>query len=255
MELDDTLKIQINKYLTGELSEADVTNFEVLLQKDEALRQQVELYKDLDDTLSATATSEKDFDKIEGLLNNLGDEFIVGEPKKEETPIVPITETKSLKNIIRYLIPFTAAAAALLLFTTFFSGDVDPKKLANANYQIYDVSFTTKSEATDLSQAEQLYNNEKWAVARDLFIKYPNNIKAQMAKANCEYQLQKYDDAIKTFTPIVKNKTDYSESAAWYLALTHLQKEDKVAAIAALNKITNDNRFYKKAQKLLRDLE
>jgi len=256
MELDDTLKIQINKYLTGELSEADVTNFEVLLQKDEALRQQVAFYKDLDDTLSATAKSEKDFDKIADLLDNLGNEYIVANSSDNEVVKQNTTiETKKPQaSIIRYLFPIAAAAAAFFLLPMLFTGDVSPQELANKNYKVYEANFSTKNTVTDLSKAEQLYNNKQWAVARDLFMKYPNNTKAQITKGNCEYQLQKYDDAIATLLPIAAANNDYSESASWYLALSYLQKDDKAKAFDALENITNGSSYYNKAQKLLKKL-
>lgn len=273
MELSDTLKIQVSQYLNGELNEKELTEFEALLAQNEKLSQQVDLYKDLDDTMIASAQSEKDYAQINDLLSDLGDEYIIADNNKMEDatnhlkhnkqttlnnskPIEPANATgKSSKSVIRYLIPVaTVAAAAILLFPILFPGDVDLKNLANNNYETYMANFTTKSETTDLSDAEKLYNKKEWEKAITKFNQYPDNVKAQIAKGNCEYQLKQYDKAISTLTPIVDNG-DYGASASWYLALTYLQKENKTEATISLNKAKVDKRYESKANKLLKQLK
>jgi len=112
MELEDTLKIQVNRYINKELSGVELAEFEALLKNDNALQKQVEFYKDVDATITASANSKKDFGKIANLLDDLGDEFIIGEVKIEEPILTSTTQPKATKSIIRYLIPLTVAAAA-----------------------------------------------------------------------------------------------------------------------------------------------
>jgi len=266
MELDDTLKTQVNQYLNQELAGAELSNFEALLQKNEDLRQQIALYKELDDTMTAASTSEKDFEQIGHLLDGLGDKYIMAENNIQEEYTVKsksLNENENPKGIIRYLIPIAAVAAAMLLIPIILpdSNLTMPELADKYDDEVYAVS-SLRGSASDLKEGEGLYSTGKYSEALIKFNEYLENTvpnkqkeKVQLLKGNCEYQLGSYEKAVTTLKPIADSQTDRSSIAAWYLALAYLQLENETNAIKYLNLAAKNKAYEKNVTKLLKQLK
>lgn len=261
MEISDSLKIQINHYLSGELVGKDLLDFEATLANNPSLQEQIDFYKTVDDTLNATLSYQKEDKEMAPLFDSLADEFIIGDTVKKEEHFnekeitEPTTSASNKKPLIRWLIPaagLVAAAMALLMF--FPMGKQNPATLADHYYSIYDASFAVRGDANELSKAGNYYNNNNWEDALVIFNQYPKNLKAQLAKGNCEYQLKKYNNALLTFQKIADGNSEYAESAAWYTALCFLQTGQKTEANTYLKKVSDQSKYYQQAKKLLRKL-
>lgn len=259
--MDNKNNITISKYINGELTGAELTAFERLLQQDKALADEVNFHKLVDETLAENyrATSELDDNEqleFEGILSKvMNSEEISGSTIHE-------SETQASSNIFRKLIPFAAlaAAAALLLFF-WLGGDSqnENSNLADDYYSQsqYEYSFSTMGHGdNNLIEAEKAYKAGDYNKAINIFKNYPDDLRAQIAKGNAEYNLMKYDEAVKTFEKIRNSKNvSFRNYANWYLALTYLKKDNKNQAIELLKQLPKNADFYKQAQELIKELE
>jgi len=263
-------EIEIDEYINGELSGEALTAFEDKLKKDKTLQAQVKRQKEIHNMLLVSKGYQKENAEMEVFLKQLTNKYISkdspsNKPKNvvdlEPTEMLDATNTgevdlpNSKKTLMRWLIPAaTLAAAAIILFTLFPFGEVDNPTYANKYYQPYEVNFTVRGEENELSKAGKLYQAKNWEAALANFNKYPENLKAQIAKGNCEYQLGQFDKAITTFKKVASGISSYAESAAWYTALCYLQKDNKDAAIMYLKKIGEQPDCTQKAAQLLKEL-
>jgi len=256
MEITDELKETIELYINGELENIKTQEFEAKLRQQPGLKAKVDEHINLHKQLIEKGAYYAKRDALKEKMKSWGAEHFKQEPGLKAAAQRNVEDyKKSSKSIIKYLIPVAALAAALILIPVFFPGNVSPQNLANTNYEVYDASFTTKSEVGDLSQAESFYNDKKWQKAINIFSQHPNNPKAQIAKANSEYQLQQYDKAIATLQPVVKKHPDYSDAAWWYIAMSYLSKQNKIKAVDALGSISEDSRFYEKGKNIIKQLD
>ncbi len=260
MEISDDLKIQINQYIGGDLAGKELLDFEATLADNPSLQEQVNFYKTIDDTLNATLSYQKEDEEMAPLLDSLADEFIIGNTSTEansihEKEIIKPSKISDKKPMIRWLIPVTGlAAAALVLLMLFPAGEQNSGILADNYYALYELSFAVRGETNDLSKAGKLYHNQNWEAALSIFNQHPENLKAQIAKGNCEYQLKQYDKALLTFQKVADGNSAYAASAAWYTALCFLQTDRTTEAQTYLKKVTDQSKYHQQAKELLSKL-
>jgi len=261
MEKGKDIKIRIDKYIKDELNGDSLIAFEDQLKADKNLQNDVRWHKQIHETLRASKGYKKQDDEMHAYLNQMANEFILQEtPSKEKNfehkleygENVHTIETTQKGSIIRWLIPAAAlAAAAVVLFMLFPFGQTDLPTYANNYYQPYEASFTVRGEANDLSKAGKLYEEKNYNAALAIFNNYPNNLKAQITKGNCEYQLGQFDEAIITFKKMADTNSFYAESASWFLGLSYLQKDNKAEAIHYFKKVGKGSAYSKQANQLL----
>jgi len=239
--------ITISKYINGELTGAELAEFEKLLSQDKALNDEVNFHKVVDETLSKNYQAIKSIDEserleFEGILSKVMGGEIINKPE------VPSS------GLIRRLWPLAAlaAAAAVLFFM------ISSPNLSSVTDQYYFPYQYNPDPILGPNEGIKAYENKDYQTALDFFNNNPSgDLKQQFAKGNAEYNLEKYDDAIRSFDEI-KEKTgnpSFKNYANWYLALTHLKKKDKKLAIKRLKELPKDADFHTQAQELLKKLE
>jgi len=131
----------IEKYIQGELSGNELTEFEASLEKDEALRKKINFYQYSMSVLSknkALTKVDKDkLTKINPILDELRDKYFINKAAKTD---IPQEETKSKPTVIKRLLPFAALTAAAALLAFFFLQPLQNPpnpQIAENNFKIY----------------------------------------------------------------------------------------------------------------------
>lgn len=261
--MDNTNNITISKYINGELTGAELAEFEKLLQQDKAFNDEVNFHKIVDETLAENyqATSKiNDSERLEfeGILSKVMQRDLVTELEEDDlneqsTP----NDTVTSNTLIRRLIPFAAlAAAAAILF--FMMSPPNLSNLADQNYTHYNYDADHTLGPGDLEEGINAYDNKNYKKALPIFNEnLTGDLKLHLAKGNAEYNLGKYEEAIETFNGVIERTgvASYRNYANWYIALTYLKKKDKNQSIKLLKKLPENSDFYNQAQDLIKELK
>lgn len=254
---------QIDEYISGQLTGKALADFEVQLLTNKALAEEVELYKDVGETLTTNYAYEKEDAELKQLFNKLGKDYFPKEEVVEKTINVEQDNTKvvQLETVtgkkdsggssgIRWLRPIIGLAVAALIALLIFQPW--QRSLIDSYYEPYALNVTqrTGDDMAALIQAQKAYNSGDYASALPVFEQYSDNAQVQLAKGNAAYNLGKTDEAIATFQQVASGNSVYVPAANWYLALAHLKQEQPEKAKAALGNIPEDSSYYAKAQEL-----
>lgn len=267
MELN-TNEININRYINNELSGEELNAFEAELQQDIALQKKINFHKEVDAVLYDKMAPVKEFKEEEALLlptlNELGEQYFLKDKKEEETrTIEPTSEAKPKSGIVKRLIPFAtlvAVAAVLLFVIAPWKSNLTNPQLATKHFEAFDLEYimSEKDDLTIYDQAKKAYHSKNYLEALPLLNQYlktnPNSPKALLAKGSTEFKLNQLDEAIKSFK-LTAGHSSYKAIAHWYLALTYLKKDDKVAAKESLQQIKKGEENHEEAQKLLKKID
>jgi len=252
---------QIEKYIKGELSSTEAQSFEQELSGNSALKEEVALYKDVENALSKQFKFEAEDAAVETTIAQLSKKYVAQNVKNsvnkpQENKAEEVENSKG--SIIRRLLPLTTlAAAAALLFFFFnpFNNKISPALLAVQNFELYqlDASMGSSDVKATWQEAIKNYRAENYVVAInkfDLFLKdNPNNKEALLAKGCALLKLNKTDLAIQTFQQINNSKT-----ANWYLALSYLKNDEVTKAQPILEGLLDNKKYGAKAKAILHDL-
>ena len=237
----------IDEYLNGEMDEATQSAFELQLQKDAALQQELSLQK----TLRA-GIKDKGNQLLKEKLKAIHKEEIT---QKTDTPIVPLYRR----------LPFLAAAAsiALLIAVYFFLRQPTPGNdaLFAANYEPYQIGLVqrgTQQEA--LTQADQLYRagsfDQAAPVLESILEVDPNLPKVRMALAISYLEMNQDELAKEQLNQIYDNPL-YTDKVQWYLALIFIRNNQIDQAQSELEKLVQDqnSNYQSRANQLLNQLK
>lgn len=266
MEIDH---YNIEKYIQGELAGNELMEFEVLLEKDEALLKKVLFYQYSMSILSKNQASkevgEDKLAKINPILDELRDKHFIYKTAKTE---IPQEETEPKPTIIKRLLPFTALAVAAALLIFLFLPQLQNKsnlEIAEHNFEPYPLSTNRMGNGGDADKlfkdAQRNYNNGNFEEANkkfDAFLKEkPKAPEVWLAKGSSAFALNKINVAINSFKKVIKIDDGgiNHPNANWYLALCYLKKDESEKAIYHLKKIKEGADNYVEAKQLLQLLE
>jgi len=261
---------QIEKFIKGELSEAELKKFKEELNTNAELKKEVMLYQDVEISLSEIFKYEKEDKTLKATFNEFGKKYALEySTNKEETQVdnagvlleTKVEEATNRPTITRRLFPLAAlaAAAALLLFLfNPFTNQVSPTQLAEQNFTPYQLdAFMGDDNNTEIEwkNAVKYYRAEDYENALQNFNIFlqsnPNNKEALLAKGNAQLKLNQTNAAIQTFQQVGNN----SEAAKWYLALAHLKNDEVKKAKPFLQSLTGKATYGKKAKALLKAIK
>lgn len=250
----------IERYLAGELNEAELRAFEAKMAKDAAFREEVEAHKELQQLLVLNEINEFKA-KAKGML-------------KEER----IEEQKQTKNTTKvYRLPTWFKAVALLLLlvgmglliylnSASISNTQKTPQILAANYfeapaNLYGINIT--KSATNpvnkqwLAKANQAYQAKDYQSVIQQLEKLSESDTVAMANGLCYYELKNYSEAISHFQAVKQMKESlFSTKATWFLALTYLQNNQTEAGIKLLKELEAAKvGYHRKATSLLEALD
>ena len=234
------------EYLQGILKGEELEKFELQLQEDASLKEELELYKSV-----RTAQANKPLNEFENLLETVQTEYA-----QEETVQPNIKKSPSIQ-IWRW-----AAVGLLLLglglyFTS--SNQTQTPEVLYAEYAKHDFSFQELSTETDLTQIQNSLKEEDYESAiskiKQYLIEQPNAAEIKLAKGIALLETNQFDFAKTTFQSLGEQHPLYKSESDWYQALTYLKQKDINQCRSFLSKIPNSSSRFTDTQKLLNALK
>lgn len=233
---------KIEQYLNDELTLQERQDFEQQLIADEQLRNDFELYNNINSTMSALPNE----DALRQTLQQMNQKYFAGEA---------VVKKGTFKKWL------AIAASLIFIIAVSFYFLMRNKPSAEQLYaqfaQHSNLNIQLRGTATDslAQQAAAIFNNKEYNNALPLFEKYlqqqPGDIQMQFSEAICYLETGKPKEAEKIFTAIAGGQTAYTETAKWYLALTALKENDFDKCRNDLNNIPNSSPYFTKAKALL----
>ena len=246
--MEELKYITFENYLKNELTETERIAFETKLQSDADFKQEFEIYKALDTSLSSKFKNEASEQELRKTLTNLGNQFI-----KEEKLTKKKSKVISLFNYKKLLV---AASIALLIgFFIFKNGN--PVYSDFSNHSNLELVVRGDSNETIL-KAQDAFNNKNYKTAfaqlTVLEAEFPNDIEIQLYKGICLLELNKFSQAETIFDTISSGNSAFSTKATWYKALSLLKQEQFEACKEVLKTIPESAEEYELAKKVLKKL-
>ena len=246
--MEELRYIEFESYLKNELTEIEKIAFEEKLQSDADFKQEFEIYKALETSLSSKFKNEESEQELRKTLTNLGTQFI-----KEEVSTKKKSKVISLFNYKKLMV--AASIAILISFFIFKNGNPVYSDFANHT----NLEFTVRGDNNQtITNAETAFNakNYKTAFAQltVLEAQFPNDIEIQLYKGICLLEMDKFSQAETIFETISRGNSAFLTKATWYKALSYLKQEQFEACKNTLKTIPESAEEYTQAKKLLRKL-
>jgi len=241
----------IERYLAGEMDQAEKDWFIKELEGNKDLRKEVDLRRRTDSVL-----------QNQNILN-LRSRLAAIEKQRAE-PLPEISGTKR-RTGIKY-----AAAIAILLIAGSSILMLRPRSLTGSEiiekyYRPYEVPSTTRSGAIvsfeDYNTALEYYNIGEFRMAAVYFSKVlgrePDNMGSALLNGISNYEIKNYPEAEGSFKKVINDDNSYFvDHAQWYLGLCYIQTGETQKAKDQMSIVFNSNSIYsKKARKILRALK
>ena len=227
----------IERYIAGEMNDAEQNWFLREIEGNTRLREEVELRKKTDKVL-------KIHDIIQ-LRNKLS------EIEKNREHRVP-----SKASGRRLPIGIAAAVAGLIILGSiafFGSRHLTSDELISQYYKPYDgisVSRSLQTDAsTNYSTGIDYYNIHDYKNAALYFSKVlasdPDDMESTMFYGTSSFEEKNYPEAKKSFSKVIDNNNNlFIEDAEWYLALCYLKSNEMKKAVDELTIIKNSRSIY-----------
>jgi tetratricopeptide (TPR) repeat protein len=245
----------IDKYVEETLSESESESreFEILM-KDFEFRQDVKLYKEIDDVLSDHETQlfKKQLEKIHN------ESFA---PRRKVKKFFLSAKTFKVAAVISFFLILSAVVFNFFLkpthvspdklFTIYYQPDESIMVVRSGNSNMDDkmVQACKKMESRDYEGALMIFN--------EILSKDQTNIPVHYYTGISYMETVRFKDAIKPFQFVIDNRKNlYFERAQWYLGLCYLKINDKDSAINKFREISKSGSSYKeKASEILKNIE
>ena len=239
----------ISSYLDGTMSSEEARAFEEQMLQDAELKQEVELYKDVNQTLKMKLHPDENEKALRNIMQELKGEYFAEE--KSQTRIVPFRSRR-----------WMAAIAAVLVMAVMLTVWSPWKKqdLYGKYSEITMPGVVERGSATDslFKHAVEYFNDKKFHDAIPYFEKI---LKADKQNAMVQYfhgiallQSGQPDKARTTFIQLYSGSSLFKYDAAFFMGLSYLKEKNKQACKEWLNNIPADAGQYKKAQELMKEL-
>ncbi len=244
--MEDQNYILFEDYLTGMLSNAEVTDFNNRLKNDEEFHSAFNTYKECSTYLEHKIQNQKASAEFRSNLKSISNKHF--EAQSTSTKIIRFTPW-------HYGI---AASFALLMGVFLFNSFSNPTYKDFANYD--NISLTVRgSNAENLANAEHAFNAKNFAEAETYFTllleKENNNRELQLYAGIVFIELNKFDEADSLLSVLSKEPTAYSSKASWHFALSKLKQKKYSVCLQILKTIPEGADDFESAQKLIKKLD
>jgi tetratricopeptide (TPR) repeat protein len=241
----------IERYLAGEMDEAEKEWFSKELEGNKDLRKEVDLRRSTDAVL-----------QNQNILNLRSKLAAIERQRAEPSPEISGTRRRSG---IRY-----AAAIALLLIAGSGILLLQPRSMTGSEiiekyYSPYEAPSTTRSGAIvsfeDYNTALEYYKIGDFRKAAVYFSKVldrePDNMGSALLNGISNYEIKNYPEAEGSFKKVIVDDNSYFvDHAQWYLGLCYVQTGETQKAKDQMSLVDKSNSIYsKKARKILRSLK
>lgn len=229
----------LNGSLTGEKKEA----FEQELARNEALRSELSLYQEINQTLE-----DKELRKFSTQVLAASEDHFNALSSTRKRPFLAPRMAISI-----------AASFIVLLFAAYWiwfrTPSLDHQGLY-AEYAQHDYSISERQSESELNRAEQLLKSGEFAQAIPILKNYlekeEDAADVQLLLGIAWLELDSTDAAATTFRQLKTAHPLFANEASWYLSLTHLKKNNLDSAIINLNTINSKSSRYNDSQDLIK---
>lgn len=231
----------IDNYLSGELDDAGMLNFQAELKENKALAMEYQLEVDMTDILA-------DADILDFKAKCI-------EAQKEVN-----IQQKNSARVIQMVRKYWYAAASIVLIIIIAGGlyllnpaGYSNERLFKMYYKSGETISVSRSGNVNMVEALIQFSKKDYQSASDLFDKIlttdPNNIAVKYYSGISNIEIKNYPKAIDMFKEIIADKNNlYVENAQWYLGLTFLINEQNNEAINEFELIANKSDHYYNSQ-------
>lgn len=236
----------IEKYLRGELAGDELRSFENRLQTDEEFASEIELYKEVEHTISSRTVNREEKNRLSNTLNSLGKEYIsTSAPQK-----------KKVISLFNYKPWLVAASIAVIIWASVLFNSQPRYK----NYAVHPVlELTVRGTSNDaITLAENDFNSSDYSAALQdidkLLLQQPDNTELLFFKGIALLELDRYAESEAVMETLKNGTSVFKYKAVWYLALSKLKQKNYDQCKAILMEIPESAEDYGAAQKLLKKL-
>lgn len=236
---------KISRYVDGEMTGDELQSFEQLLLQDNALKREVDQFKEVNDTLKTNLHPDEGELALRNTLEKLQQQYF-----KQQTKVISI-------NKYRKWLAAAVAAAAILVILLWSPWKQD---LYRQYASIEMTSSAVRGPEADsiLQRATENFNEKKFAEAIPLFEALvqlkPESAYTRLHFAIALLESNQIERSRKELTTLYEGNSLFSYDAAFYMALSYLKEKDKIACKEWLMKIPADAAIYSKSQSLLKKL-
>lgn len=238
----------IERYINGEMNEAEKEWFEKELATNEQLRKEVILRKQTDEVLR-----NQDILDLRMKLN------LIRQKNEVKTLVSSTKKRPSLKYAAA--ISVLAVIGILALFT---NRKMTSEELFEKYHKLYEPSTEMRSGLSniesDFATALEYYNVHDYRNAAIYFSrvteKDPGNMHSTLLYGISSFENSNYPEAEKSFNRVIDDADNlYIDHAHWYLALCYLKTNENEKAVGELDYIKESTSLYSRdAAKILKKL-
>lgn len=246
----------IEKYLSEELTSEELIEFKTRLENDNDFALEVNLYSEINQTLTSRRSNFKEENDLRNTLEDLGKEFVANNQSSVDSEQLVVDKKSKIFSLKPY-IKFIAVAASVILIVSIFrlNGNLNYNDFANHQQLDLVVRGTTDEH---LTIAQDAFNAKDYEIAekelRTVLYADNSNTEVQLYLGVSLLEQDKFELAEATFNTLKNGKSIYKNKAIWYLALTKLKQKDYKNCELLLKLIPKDSEDYGNAKKLLRKL-
>ncbi|WP_299524930.1 hypothetical protein [uncultured Lutibacter sp.] len=240
--------ITFDKYLNNELSDLELTSFKEQLKSDIDFKQEFEIYKALEASLSSKFENEEEEKALKTTLSKLGSKYLKPENTiKKKGKLISLFSNKQ----------FMVAASIALLIGFFIFNNGEPVYSDFSSHNSLELVVRSDNSET-IIKAQEAFNSKNYEVALEqltvLSETNKNDAEIELYKGICFLELNNYVEADQIFDAISSGKSTFVHTASWYKALSMLKQEQFEACKYVLQTIPESADEYKQAKKLLKKL-
>lgn len=239
----------INRYLDGEMSTEEQNAFEEQVQQDAELRNEVELLRDVNETLKIKLHPDETEMALRKSLKNINPEFFSN--KSEQAKIIPLSRR-------RWVTAVAAVFIMALLLTVWQPWKKENLYTQYASIQMPGIAERGAIADSTFKLAVENFNNKKFTEAISAFelvLKDSSqNSFVQYYYAIALLQNNEIGKSRVQLTELYNGSSLFKYDAAFYMALSYLKEKNKAVCIEWLKKIPADAGQYNKVQELLKKL-
>jgi len=244
--MNDQDYITFEGYISKTLSEEDIADFEMRIERDQDFKQAFKTYKELHSFLEYKFENEENSKSFKDNLDTISKSYF----KTESTS----------KKVLRFAPWNYAVAASVIVLLGFFlfNNFSDP---SYSNFSNHDqISLIERGvQAKDVEAAETAFNTKDYSKAnlafKGLLELDSTNTEYQFYRAISNIELDNFEEAEVLLGNLKDGDSGYKYKAIWYLALSKLKQKDYPACVGLLKTIPKEAEDYKSALKLLKKLD
>lgn len=242
---------KFDSYVHGELGGEELKAFEAALAQNPVLREDLEMYQQVDETLQHHFEHKNKTEQLKGTLSSLNKEFF--QQEQEEAKVI---QMKPRRNLLKWAV----AAAVVISVSVFLPRFISKPAPSYANLiKMPNASFTEMGITEDqeiLATAQKAFNDKNYAqvvtTLKPFVESHPENSTTNFYLALAHLETNHFEEAESLLKTLSQGASVYATEAIWYLSLLELKRGNQDQFQTYLKQIPQGSVHYKAARKLIK---